>query len=95
MRRREFITLLGNAAVAWPVAARAAESMPESASSAADRPAKSAGVVAAFRQGLREAGFVEGHLKTAKPSKSARSAPQALGLDVPIGLSAAADELIE
>jgi putative ABC transport system substrate-binding protein len=60
MRRRDFITLLGGTA-AWPLAAREqqqAMSMIGFVSSRA--PAESAGVVAAFRQGLNETGFVEG-----------------------------------
>jgi putative tryptophan/tyrosine transport system substrate-binding protein len=62
MRRREFISLFGGAAVAWPLSAAAQQStMPVIGWLDSKEPAnQSSTLIAAFQRGLREAGFVEG-----------------------------------
>src|SRR4029450_11058750 len=62
MRRREFIkAVAGLSVVAWAPALRAQQSaMPVIGFLSSRSPGESAGVVAAFRQGLRETGFIEG-----------------------------------
>jgi len=59
MRRREFITLIGTA-VAWPRAARAQSMMPTIGILNSRAPGESSRLLDAFRQGLKETGFVEG-----------------------------------
>ena len=59
MRRRTFITMAGAAGAAWPALVRAAPSLTVAFMSSR-APDESAGVVAAFRDGLRQMGFVDG-----------------------------------
>ena len=61
MRRREFITLLGGAAAAWPLAAWAQQpGSPIVGFMSARGPEDSGYLVDAFRAGLAEGGFIEG-----------------------------------
>ena len=60
MRRRDFITLLGGAAAAWPLATRAQQPLPVVGTLYGVSAALWAGNMAEFRRGLAETGFEEG-----------------------------------
>lgn len=60
MRRREFITALGGMTVAWSVVTRAQQPMKKIGFLSVSSPGPHAPFVAAFNEGLKEVGFIEG-----------------------------------
>jgi putative tryptophan/tyrosine transport system substrate-binding protein len=60
MRRREFIAVLGSMAIAWPGVTRAQQPVKKIGFLSISSPGPHAPFVAAFNEGLKEAGFVEG-----------------------------------
>jgi ABC-type uncharacterized transport system substrate-binding protein len=66
MKRRQFISLLGGAAAAWPIAARAQQAGPMSSIGfvGSDSPDTYTDRLRAFRLGLKSTGFIEGQNTT-------------------------------
>ena len=66
LQRRQFITLLGGAAAAWPVAARAQQpaNLPTVGFLGTSTPVAWSQWVVAFRERLRELGWIEGRTIT-------------------------------
>jgi putative tryptophan/tyrosine transport system substrate-binding protein len=60
VRRRQFLTLLGSAAAAWPLAARGQRSVPLIGFLNSQSPGSFSHMVAGFHQGLAESGYVDG-----------------------------------
>ena len=61
MKRRKFITLVGGAAVVWPLAAGAQQTMPVIGWLSSLSPEGGKANLAAFRNALADTGYVEGH----------------------------------
>src|SRR5215467_15797491 len=96
MKRREFITLVGGAAAAWPLAARAQQSMPMVGFLRDSTAAGSDFMVNGLRKGLAEAGFVEGQNLTieyawteGRSERLSALAAELVGRHVPVIVSSA------
>jgi putative ABC transport system substrate-binding protein len=60
LKRRDFMTLLGGSAVAWPLAARAQQPVPVIGFLRDSSTEGSTAIISAFQRGVKEAGLVEG-----------------------------------
>jgi hypothetical protein len=60
MKRRDFITIIGASAVTWPLAVWAQQAMPVIGFLNAASPGPLRQQIAAFHEGLKESGYVEG-----------------------------------
>jgi putative ABC transport system substrate-binding protein len=96
MKRREFITLIGGAAAAWPLATRAQQSMPVVGFLRDSTAAGSEFMVDGLRKGLAEAGFVEGRNLTieyawteGRSERLSALAAELVGRHVPVIVSSA------
>jgi len=102
MKRREFITLLGGAVAAWPLAARAQQpAMPVIGFLRDARAAGSGFLVEGLRKGLAEAGFVEGRNLTIdfawtedQSERLSALAAELVGRHVPVIVSSALNATI-
>src|ERR1700704_1689076 len=105
MKRREFIPLLGSSAVAWPLAARAQQAgKVYRVGFLWEGPDVSPNDLEAFRQGLRDLGYVEGRTiaieyrwAEGKPERMRELAEELvrLGLTIPESFLWRANEVIE
>jgi putative ABC transport system substrate-binding protein len=100
VRRREFITLLGGAAAAWPFAVRAQQpAMPVIGYLSTRAPAESAHLLIGVYVGRILKGAKPADMPVEQPTKfefviNLKTA-KALGLTIPAGLISFADEVIE
>jgi ABC-type uncharacterized transport system substrate-binding protein len=102
MQRRAFITLLGGAAAAWPLAARAQQVATPVVGFLRDSTAAGSGfLVEGLRKGLAEAGFVEGHNLTidyawteGQSARLSALAAELVGRHVPVIVSSALNATI-
>src|SRR5260370_38363356 len=60
MKRREFVARIGTAALVWPLAARAQRTIPFIGFLNTGSPNERTHLVEAFRQGLKEGGYIDG-----------------------------------
>jgi len=103
MKRREFITLLGGAAVTWPLAGRAQQAgpLPTIGFLVAGTPTSHGQWVAAFVQRLRELGWIEGRTITieyrwaeGRPERFAEIATEFVRLNVDVIVTSATEAIV-